>query len=292
MPNAYFVAAGKDGAVSVSGDGLSWDQPLKPEEGLTLELVRFSGGKCFIGGRLGKTAIYLVSKNGKSWDRVVGKSKYRDSLSGIAEYKDRFFLFGGSGANVKDNNPFVISTTDGNDLSPQTEIGGLYRLRNFATDGKKLIGSGDRGRRSSSADGIKWTDEKGVKATDTFLSLAYGNGVFVGAGLHGMRMTSPDGLTWSPRIEGEEGEHIGSMLWTGNQFVGIGEGATYFSPNGTAWERKANVDAPTRATYGNNMFVGTRWKGRILVSSDAITWKEQARSESHLEAIGFGKLGS
>ena len=61
---------------------------------------------------------------------------------------------------------------------------------------------------------------------DAFIDVTFGNGLFVGVGLHGLRMSSEDGLAWSERLVGEEGEHINSVLWTGERFVAVGQGAT------------------------------------------------------------------
>ena len=101
-------------------------------------------------------------------------------------------------------------------------------------------------------------------------------------------MTSSDGLKWSDRQVGEEGEHINSILWTGERFVAVGLGATYFSNDGRKWQRKKNHDAPLTATHGDGIFLGAHWKGRILRSTDAIRWKQVFRSEHHIEALSHG----
>ena len=68
-----------------------------------------------------------------------------------------------------------------------------------------------------------------VKAIDTLVDLTFGGGVFVGVGLHGLRMSTRDGLAWGHRQVGEEGEHLNSVVWTGDRFVAVGAGATYES---------------------------------------------------------------
>ena len=78
------------------------------------------------------------------------------------------------------------------------------------------------------------------------------------------------------------------MIWTGDRFVAVGQGATYFSPDGLEWTRKENQDPPLIATYGAGVFVGTNWKGRILHSKDAIDWRQVHKAEYHLEALSFG----
>jgi hypothetical protein len=105
-------------------------------------------------------------------------------------------------------------------------------------------------------------------------------------------MTSPDGVAWGPRIPGEEGEHLNSILWTGDRFVAVGLGATYLSPDGVQWERRPNRNAPLTAAYGAGTFVGAAWKGRLLRSADGIDWEPVFKADVHVEAVDFGSLGA
>ncbi|MCM8528534.1 MAG: hypothetical protein NE327_18570, partial [Lentisphaeraceae bacterium] len=147
------------------------------------------------------------------------------------------------------------------------------------------------GRKATSTDCLKWQDAEGIKAVDTLIDVTYGNGVYVGGGLHGMRMMSKDGIKWSSKEDGEEGEHINSIFFDGKQFVGVGLGGTYFSPNGKSWRRVVNNDAPHIVAYGNGIYIGAKWKGRIYTSRDAIKWEESANLKGAITAIGFGELG-
>ena len=105
-------------------------------------------------------------------------------------------------------------------------------------------------------------------------------------------MTSEDGLKWSDRMPGEEGEHLNSVVWTGERFVAVGLGGTYSSPDGLHWDRRDNRNAPLTVAYGGvdgkGLFVGTQWKGRILTSPDGVEWKQVYQAEQHFEAVGFG----
>ena len=122
----------------------------------------------------------------------------------------------------------------------------------------------------------------------TLVDVAFGAGKFVGVGLHGLRSVTEDGVAWPHRFAGEEGEHINSVIWTGDRFVAVGQGATYVSPDGLEWTRTENKDAPLIAAFGAGVFAGTNWKGRILMSKDAVEWKQVYKAEHHLEAIAFG----
>ena len=167
---------------------------------------------------------------------------------------------------------------------------GKHILRRVAFGDGRFVGVGDRGRRATSADGVAWVDAPDVKAIDTLVDVAFGGGVFVGVGLHGLRMSTRDGLGWTPRQVGEEGEHLNSVVWTGDRFAAVGSGATCESPDGERWSRKPNREAPLIAAYGGGVFVGAHWKGRLFRSSDAIEWHQVHKSDHHVEAIAFGVL--
>ena len=65
-------------------------------------------------------------------------------------------------------------------------------------------------------------------------------------------------------------------------------GATYVSPDGLKWERLPNTNAPLIAVYGQDQFLDSNWRGRILQSADAVTWKDVFQAEHHIEALAFG----
>ena len=129
-----------------------------------------------------------------------------------------------------------------------------------------------------------------AKPIDTLADVAFGAGKFVGVGLNGLRMSSEDGLTWSAPQRGEEGEHLNTVIWTGDKFAAIGFGATFFSSDGAQWTRQPNQNAPLTAAFGGGTYVGTQWKGRILISKDAVSWKEIYKAGQHVEALCFGSL--
>jgi hypothetical protein len=201
---------------------------------------------------------------------------------------DVFLGIGGDPGAVGSSAPFIVQSADGLKWSDYTPIPGKHILRRVAWGNGMFVGVGDRGRRARSKDGKDWTDAPATKAIDTLVDVAFGAGRFVGVGLHGLRSVTEDGLAWPHRYPGEEGEHINSVIWTGDRFVAVGQGATYFSPDGLDWTRRENKDAPLIAAFGAGVFVGTNWKGRILLSTDAIEWKQVYKCEQHLEALSFG----
>ena len=41
--------------------------------------------------------------------------------------------------------------------------------------------------------------------------------------------------------------------------------------------------------HGNGVFVGTKWKGRLLHSSDAVEWTTIHKFKHHVKAVAFGE---
>ena len=285
-----FIAVGQNGKRATSLDGKRWTESPAGNEGEVYRAVCFGNDRFVAIGSFGGENIYASSANGVDWTTGKRDAHYSTYLRGIGFGASQFLALGGDPGSVGVSKPFVMTTSDGITWSDSKPIEGKNILRRVAYGNGIFVGVGDRGRRSSSKDGLTWQDTPNVKAIDTLIDVAFGAGVFVGVGLNGLRMTTSDGLTWSHREVGEEGEHINSILWAGDRFVGVGLGGSYSSPDGMTWKRQENHNAPLFAAWGNGVFVGTQWKGRLLHSSDAVNWTETHKSDSHFEAVTWGPL--
>jgi hypothetical protein len=290
-PGPVFVAAGHFGARMISEDGVHWSKPVLGKEGETYRFLQFLGGRCVAVGSFGGDNIMASTVDGKTWKTAKHDAKYVNYVRCLTVGKGVFLgIAGDAGGGGIAGMCKVTTSTDGTKWSEQTSIEGKAMLRRAVFGKDRFVAVGDLGRRAVSTDGKKWRDAPGVKALDTLIDVAYGNDVFVGVGLHGLRMRSADGLVWTDRQIGEEGVHLNSVLWTGDRFVAIGQGATYFSKDGSQWTHEKNADAPTIATYGNGIFVGSKWRGRLLMSRDGIQWRETMKSEQPIESLAFGTL--
>ena len=282
-----FVAYGYKGLRMASADGQSWSKPvLAPgREKYYFQSVTHGAGQFIALGREGGRAVFAASADGKSWSKS-NKIEVKDGrLVDLAHGNGLYLAIGGH----MDGHWTTVSTSKGGEKWSTPKKFDKEKLLMRVTFGRgQFVAVGIKGRVAVSKDGSKWTDAEPLPELDTFVSIAYGNGVYVGAGLHGLRMHSADGLAWTGRQVGEEGEHINSILWTGKQFVGVGLGATFFSPDGKSWKRVPNRDAPTQCAYGNGLFVGSKWKGRILVSKDAVKWMQATRAPEHINGVCFG----
>ena len=283
-----FVAAGHQGLRLVSRDGRRWEKAALGKEGEVYRAVAYGNGRFAAVGTFGGANLLASSVDGAAWKNAQKDGQYKNFLRGLAFGGGTFVGIGGDPGAVGDSSPFVSLSTDAEQWSDYLRVSGRHILRRIAFGEGFWVGVGDRGRRALSKDAKEWVDVPKTKAVDTLVDVAFGAGRFVGVGLHGLRMSTVDGLEWTPRIEGEEGEHLNSIVWAKDRFVAVGAGATYVSPDGLAWTRKENRDAPHTVAFGDGLFVGLQWKGRILVSPDGVTWEEVHKAEQHLESVAFG----
>jgi hypothetical protein len=288
---SLFIGVGYNGLRITSADGRTWNTPTTGREGEIYRTVAFGNGLCVAAGSYGGSNLFAVSPDGTTWKSLEKDAGYSRYIRGLIFAQGTFFGLGGDGGSVGASVPFETHSTDGTTWSEPHGFEGNYLLRRAAFGSGKYVGVGDRGRRAVSTDGRAWKDLPNVKAIDTLVDVAFGNGVFVGVGLNGLRQRTVEGQTWTDRQLGEEGEHLNSILWTGENFVAVGFGVTFTSPDGRKWTRLPNHNAPLTAAYGNGVYVGTQWKGRLLFSTDAVAWKEVKKCDYHVEALGFGTLG-
>lgn len=290
LNGAVFVAIGEDGLRMFSRDGREWINRTTGKEGEVFANVCFGEGRCLVSGRYGGDNIFAITNDGSQWQPAKHDARYANYVRSLVYFRKQFLGFGTT---------FVMTSTDGvkwekektiTEYKAANNLGG--NLRRFAMGNELLLAVGDFGRISISSDGPTLQNAPDTKAVNTLIDVAFGNGVFVGGGMHGLRMRSADGLTWTDRVLGEEGEHINNMVWDGKRFVGIGQGATYTSPDGLAWERIPNENAPTAAAFGNGNYVGSLYPGRVLHSTDGIHWEEVLKLPQHVLNFAWGELGS
>ena len=292
MPRNLFVAVGQDGLRIISADGLSWSDKQLGREGETYRSVAVGNGLIVATGSYGGDNIMAATADGKTWKTAKHDAKYSKYIRGLTYGNGTFMGLGGDPGSVGGSKPFVMLSKDGNTWEGPIEIAGKHILRRAVWGNDRYVAVGDRGRRAMSSDAREWKDMPEPKAIETLIDIAFGNGVFVGVGLHGLRSSTADGLIWTPAQRGEEGEHLNSVVYAKDRFVAIGAGATYVSGDGKKWDRTANALAPQVAACGSGTFVGAAWKGKLVVASDAITWKETTKVDRHIEAVGWGEVAT
>jgi len=296
----HFVVGGEEAFRAFSQDGTNWTHEMKEKKGgENVSVITFFNGRCLLGCRYQYNTKGRIreTSDGVAYETIKPPKDFK--MSGAFVFQDKLYLLGGDLGRGSGNQPTMINTPDLKEWSKEVSLG--YKegksaktgpvLRRAAPTSERVVVVGDFGRRSMTTDGVEWFNAERPDLKFTCADVAYGNGTWATGGLHGCRSSSTDGKTWTPPVMGEEGEHINSIVFDGQQFVGIGQGATFFSPDGIDWKRVPNREAPPIATLGNGLYVGFRWPGRIFVSRDAVEWQQVAEWETELTQIGFGQLG-
>jgi len=278
---------GGDGAFrAFTTDGVNLEQEVLKKDSAERAVQAVYGKGILLGlyGQGRDKRNFYRTTDGSEWGQE--QAEFDNWVQSIAFYDGKFLACTGKVIN-QGHKPALVHSSDGKKWSKPKRTPAKSVFRQYAAGNGKLVAIGDSGEVSVSKDGIQWELAPDPDPKNTLLSIAFANGVFVGGGMHGLRLRSEDGLTWTNRVEGNEGEHINNMLVAGDRFYAIGLGGTYVSPDGVKWEYRRNENAPLQADVGNNMFLGVHWRGRILQSRDAITWKEIARLPHHVAVVKF-----
>ncbi len=119
--------------------------------------------------------------------------------------------------------------------------------------------------------GIRWRPREA--GTSNFLyGVDCSDGRFVAAGYLGTIVSSSDGIDWEP-VSSSAGKTILDVLWTGDQFVAVGNNVIMRSPDGLSWtEVKAiSTDDPfglEGVAYSGSKLVAVDRYGQVFSSAD------------------------
>ena len=271
-----FVAVGHDGLRLTSDDGKDWKTPQTGKEGEVYRRLAFGNGVFAAVGSYGGGNIMAATKDGAMWSTASNDAKYSRYYRGLCFGDGRFLALGGDPGAVGVAAAFVSTSTDG------TTWSGFQRhLRQVHAPPRGVRRwAFCRGRRPWPAgvfrDGLNWDDVPGVKPIDTLIDIAFGNGIFVGVGLHGLRRSTRRRRDLvrarpRPRRRASERDRLGrrpirrrrprrNLLLA--RRPGLGAGA------------KRRRQRALTFCYGRGIFLGARWKGRLLRSTDAVRWDE------------------
>ncbi|HVE42274.1 MAG TPA: hypothetical protein VNM14_20485 [Planctomycetota bacterium] len=276
------------GGIHVSEDGQRWTQVHKEtakdkkERGSygIFGFARGNGMLVAVGGgdniSKGGHCRMLASKDGVAWEGPLWRFENNGAMNCVAFGKDRFVCQGGEGPWA-----YFSSSMDGKEWSDPSKNriekwpGWTKMILKLAYGNDRFVGIGATRRVITSSDGQAWKDHPDeARLRPPFVSLAYGNGVFVAGGMHGLRARSKDGETWDNVVNGEVGEHLNEILWTGTEFVALGIEVTYKSPDGVQWEKFPTEIRAARGCHGAGTFLCTNLRGtECYRSQDAVAWE-------------------
>jgi hypothetical protein len=126
-----------------------------------------------------------------------------------------------------------------------------------------------------------WTQQTSSFASDTLVSVTYGNGLYVVGSNSGNLATSPNGTTWTQQTSsfsiGTDGIY-GLTYGNGLYVAGGTSGKLATSPDGITWTQRTSSFGTSLiygVAYGNGLYVAGGDSGKIATSPDGITWTQR-----------------
>ena len=262
----------------------------------TSQNSQYLNGLYFCAGNEG----LLVSSDGFTWKNAWGNAYY-DVIYDGSKYVAAGRI-GGDGA--------IWTSTD---LSNWTQASLSARTSYFyaaaAGNGKYVAVGANTNSNSVSAlatssDGFNWTAVN--TQTGVMRDVAFGSGLFVAVGTDSSKAalrTSTDGVTWTvPTLPATSATLILSVTYTNGQFVALGSGLIWTSPDSITWtDRSASYTAagevPLDLVYTGGTYVLLGYRSaapRTLftrTSSDLSTWSGASETGCYYTGSVGGKLG-
>lgn len=163
--------------------------------------------------------------------------------------------------------------------------GGLYDLRDLATNGTELVAVGDSGRIITSADsGKSWTLRTSSTSVDlsgvTYLS-SVGFVAVSSSGTGSVVLLSTNGSSWSAPPTSGISVSLNGVTSNNTTIAAVGCGGNIFtSTNGVSWSPRASggtcVRAVERVGFSTVEFVAVGDSGQINTSSNGLVWPTAA----------------
>lgn len=151
-----------------------------------------------------------------------------------------------------------------------------------------FISVGEKGKISTSADGITWNAaNSGVAGNLT--RVVYANGLFIAVGEDGALLTSANGQDWNIRNSTTTQDLYGVTYGNGT-FVIVGDHMVLTSVTGSTWVAIGTIpnEIMLDVAYGNGKFTVTCFSGAVLTAANATSWTSQTSGTSQfLYAIVF-----
>jgi photosystem II stability/assembly factor-like uncharacterized protein len=146
-----------------------------------------------------------------------------------------------------------------------------------------VVGCGDDGvKPDECVMGSCWTVRE--SGTEDFLyGVDRSDSCFVAVGFSGTVLASADGIAWDPVASGVE-KTLLDILWTGDQFIAVGNHAVLSSPDCLSWTERRNI-----ATTDPYELEGVAYSGSILVAVDSRggqVFTSTDRGESWTRSVG------
>ncbi|WP_461256300.1 InlB B-repeat-containing protein [Treponema sp. R80B11-R83G3] len=266
-----FVAAGYDGKMAYSSNGITWQAVTDSKFTSIIKAIAYGGGTFVAVGFLEDKVAY--SSSGINWTSVEDfKLGYLNAIAyGGTTGQEQFVAGGYSGRMVHSSDGVTWESVTDSKFEDET-------IEAIAYGGGKFVAVGVKGKMAYSEDGINWmavTDN--TFGTNYIESIAYGGPAgqekFVAGDWDGKMAYSSNGTTWTAVTNStfRTINSINAIAYGGGKFVAgtDGGGKMAYSSDGITWTAVAynKFDGIFAIAYGNGTFVAVGDDGKIAYST-------------------------
>ena len=281
--NGVLVAAGLNGSIIASTDGISWkvgngttDHDLREVIWVNGQFVAAGGG---FEGLYSRFGVILTSADGFHWVERHRIDEF--SIGGLAWGGGRFVVTAGS---------TLLLSSDGERWTEETLGEEILALGDLVWDGSRFVAVGATSDETqsifTSEDGLTWQSQP-VGCECYSVAITCGNGRYVVVGGtpagDGTILTSVDAVTWEEQSWEGSGKFYDVVFGHG-EFLAVGDrGLVATSPDGHTWSFQ---DPPTDfdlwgVTEADSGYLAVGEDGFMMTSQDGTSW--QVLSEDTLE---------
>ena len=265
--DSEFVAVTNSGAALTSPDGNAWT--LKNEDSFSnnhLYGAAYNGDRYIV---VGKNGLVLSSDDGETW--VRGSTDITTLTNMDVTWTGTQFVIVGYGGRV-------FTSPDGSTWTRHS-VSSSHYLNGVVWTGTQLVAVGQNGSIVTSPDGINWTSRTLATSRD-FITVIWTGSELVAVGSERLYASSPDGINWTIHNNipsPSELNEINDVVWTGNEYVIVGENIHATSPDGINWTETfsdySSSPSMISLTWTGTQFIGVSYGGRIHTSEDGRNWR-------------------
>ena len=213
-----FVAVGQEGMVRSSPDGTNWAHQVSGTD-VYLKGIAY-GNSTFVA--VGEGGTIVVSSDATNW--VSAPSGTALSLNSVCFGNGLFVAVGHHLKSSPERPAVILVSTNGVDWVSGTN--GVYKhLRGVAAGPNRFVAVGNDGTILTSTNGFAWTPAAPSGCLANIRAVTYANGNYVAVGNAGVILSSTDGIFWKARNP-VSAQNLHSVDFGKGAFVAVGNANT------------------------------------------------------------------